>query len=191
MPTRTSEHVREAIIADIRAGVLSCRAIARKHKVAASTVSALAREARISAPFERSQAKTREATAARRFDARAARTALIEQLYDDASRMRERAWAPYTQVVGTGPATMLVTTKLPPMREQREAFTALGIALDKAMALEARDDDGGSATGRTMINDLFGAFKLAYHQQSAPVEPDVDLSAATDTGTDPAPPDGS
>lgn len=185
MPSRTPDHVRDAILADIRAGKKSCRQIARDHHVAPSTVSALGREISDTA-FVRSDTKnapTERATAARVFDARQARSELIEQLYGDAQRFRARAWDPYTVVVGSGPSTQLVTLKQPPLRDQQAAYTGLAIALDKALALEGKDDDGGAGAGKTMVNDLFGAFALAYHQQITE-EREVDLTAATDTGTD-------
>lgn len=43
MPAPLAAEVRAAIADDIRAGELGCRAIARKHQVAASTVSTIAR----------------------------------------------------------------------------------------------------------------------------------------------------
>lgn len=181
MPSRTPEHVRDAILADIRAGQKSCRQIARDHGVSASTVSGLARSAHIPEAFERSH--TKNASAARSFDAKAARAELIEQLYGDAQRLRQRAWDPYTTVVGSGDATTLVTLKMPPLRDQQSAYTAIAIAIDKAAAMESRDDDGGAGAGKTMVNDLFGAFRLAYHQQVAEAQADVDLSAPTEQGT--------
>jgi transposase-like protein len=182
VPARTPDDVRDAILADIRAGQKSARRIAKDHQVAPSTVTKLAAEAHIPAAFERSNTKTRAATEARRFDAKAARAEMIEQLYGDAQRLRARAWEPYTVVVGSGDSMALVTLKQPPLRDQQAAYTGLAICLDKALVLEAKDDDQGAGAGKTMINDLFEAFQLAYHQQITE-EREVDLTAATEEGT--------
>lgn len=181
MPPRTPDDVRDAILADIRAGQKSCRQIARDHKISPATVSALAKAAHIPDAFERSH--TKRASEARAFDAKAARAELIEQLYGDAQRFRQRAWDPYTTPVVAGNAVTLVTLNQPPLRDQQAAYVALAVCVDKALVLEAKDDDQGAGAGRTMINDLFGAFQLAYHQQVVE-ERAVDLTAPTEQGAE-------
>jgi hypothetical protein len=183
MPARTPDDVRAAIADDIRAGTKSCRRIAKDHGVAPSTVLKVADEFGLT--FERSQPeKTAAATAARVFDAKAARAELLEQLYGDAQGFRRRMWGAYTTVVGSGPGTQLVTLKQPPLREQQSAMVAIGIAIDKALKLEEKDDDQGASLGQTMINDLMGVLKLAHHQQVTEEQHGVDLAAPTEQGTD-------
>ena len=185
MPAPLSDEVRAAILADIADGKLSRNKIAEKHGVSRGTVTNLAKAHVGDTAFDRTHAE--KGARARAFDARAARAELIEQLYGDAQRFRERAWSPYTQVV-TGPmGPEFVTTKLPPLRDQQAGYTSLAITLDKALTLERHDSDEGSAAGKTMVNDLFGAFELAYHQivaedEAVPDEdeavPDADAASA-------------
>ncbi|MFE3197176.1 helix-turn-helix domain-containing protein [Embleya sp. NPDC059237] len=74
MPPRIDDTVRAAILADVAAGALSCRAIAKRHGVSPSTVSKLAAEAGPADAFERTQ--TQKATAAATVDQAARRAAL-------------------------------------------------------------------------------------------------------------------
>lgn len=160
MPPRLDDQTREAVIADIRAGQLSRNAIADKHQIGRSTVTKLAKQAGADQAFDRSA--TAKATEAARLDAKALRAALIADLYSDAQRFRERSWAPYTQVITGGSGPELVTTKLPPLRDQQAGYTALAICLDKALKLEQVDADGGAEAGRTMVGELRDALGLAY-----------------------------
>ncbi|MGW9210962.1 helix-turn-helix domain-containing protein [Embleya sp. NPDC055664] len=66
MPPRIDDTVRAAILADVAAGTLSCRVIAKQHGVSPSTVSKLAAEAGPADAFERTQ--TQKATAAATVD---------------------------------------------------------------------------------------------------------------------------
>jgi hypothetical protein len=181
MTARLSEDKRRAILDDIRAAQLGCNAIAKKHHVSPSVVSVLARDHGLTFDRrERSRAKTRAATEAHKFDAKAARSAMLEKLHGDAELLRQRAWQPYTTVIGSGDTARFVTMKLPPLRDQREAYVALAICLEKALLLEQHDDTSGLAAAKTMINDLMGAFKLAHYQRVAEESGDVDPSASTD-----------
>jgi hypothetical protein len=168
---------RAAILAAIRAGALSRNAIARQFEVSAGSVTNIARQEGVEHAFDR--ARTRAPTAAAVFDAKVARQVAMRELYGDFERFRARAWEPYTQVF-TGPSgPELVTTKLPPLRDQQAGYVAAAVCLDKALALERHDGDDGSTAGKTMINDLFGALRLAYHQLATEEEPaPVDSEAA-------------
>ncbi|WP_018219128.1 hypothetical protein [Salinispora vitiensis] len=174
MPAPLPDEVRAAILADIHTNTLSRNKIAAKHGVATSTVTKIAREAVGDTAFDRSHAE--KGARARAFDAKAARATLIAQLYDDAQRFRARAWDPYTQVVSGPTGPELVTTKLPPLRDQQAAYTSLAITVDKALTLEKHDSDEGAVVGKSMVNDLFGALGLAYHrivaEDEAPTSPD-------------------
>ncbi|MEU6033983.1 hypothetical protein ABZ801_01095 [Actinomadura sp. NPDC047616] len=160
MPPRLSDDVRAAIIADIDSGQLSRNAIARKHGVAPSVVTKLARQAGNPKAFDRTN--TAKATEAAQMDAKALRASLIADLYADAQRFRARSWEPYTQVISGPDGPELVTTKLPPLRDQQAGYTALAICLDKALKLESVDADNGAEAGRTMVGELRAALGLAY-----------------------------
>lgn len=162
MPPRIDDETRAKILKDIKARKLSRNAIARKHGVSVGTVTNIAKAAGLTSAFDRSNHKTARATQAAKFDAEAARAQLVVDLYADAQRFRRRAWDPYTQIVSGPAGAELVTTKLPPLRDQQAAYTALAIAVDKAMKLEAADTGDGAKEGKTMIGDLRAALGLAY-----------------------------
>ena len=151
---------RNAITADIHAGQLSRNAIGKKHGVSAATVGNIAKAAGIDDAFDRTL--TKRATRARTFDAKLARAQLIIDLYGDAQRFRERIWAEYTQIVQVPAGYEFCSTILPPLRDQQAGATAMAICLDKAVALEKVDDDGGAAAGKTMVNDLYVALKSVH-----------------------------
>lgn len=142
MPRPLADDIRAAILTDIRAGQLSARAIAKRHGVAASTISKLAKDAGVVDAFER--AHTEKATRARVADDRARRAEEATAFLDDVARLRARAWQPYTVVVGTAQGAQKVTLDLPPLGEVRSAYTAMGIALDKHLALDRHDNTGGA-----------------------------------------------
>ena len=169
MGARIPDEQRQQILAAIRAGAQSCRSIAKAFGVSPATVSALARDNGLS--FERSEGKTRAATRARIFDAKVARADMIERLHGDAERLRQRAWQPCTMLVGSGTAAAWVTTNLPSFRDQQAAYTSLGIALDKAMALERYDDDAGLTAGQTMLGDLMSALGVVHARIVAEDDP--------------------
>jgi transposase-like protein len=143
VPKPLTQAKRDAITADIHAGKARNQ-IARDHGVSGSTVTKIAQETGNGATaFDRSQ--TEKATRAKRFDAAAARVQLIEDLYGDAQRFRQRSWSDYTQIVSGPAGAELVTTKLPPLRDQQSAYTSLAICLDKAAKLEQADAADGEA----------------------------------------------
>ncbi|WP_242890783.1 hypothetical protein [Actinomadura litoris] len=162
MPPRIDDATRAKVLKAIKAGKLSRNAIARKHGVSVGTVTNIAKAAGLTSAFDRSNGKTARATQARKFDALAARAKLLVDLYGDAQRFRERAWSPYTQIVVGQMGPELVTTKLPPIRDQQAAYTALAIALDKALKIEEVNTGDGAEQGKTMVGDLRAALGLAY-----------------------------
>lgn len=177
MGTRIPDDKRAQILADAAAGELSCRAIGEKYGVSHAIVSKLAKEAGVTFAAAR---QTGAAAVVAKFDAKKARVQLTQDLYEDAQRLRGRMWSKYTQVVSGPLGPELVTTNLPPLRDQQSAMTSIGIAVDKASKLEDRDTEDGSGVGKTMVNDLFGALQLAYHQMVTEEAP-IDLEAPMDT----------
>lgn len=160
MGSKLPDAKRSAIVEAIRSGG-TCRGIAREHKVSHAIVSKIAKEEGLS--FDRA-AQTAAATAAAEFDARQARATLIRRSYEHAAHFLDRARAAYTTTITTQHGIDWVTYAEPSPGDQRNLMTSFGIAVDKALALEKHDNDGGAAAGRTMVNDLFGALRLAYHQ---------------------------
>jgi transposase-like protein len=166
MPAPLDPDKRAAILADIQAENPQRNEIARRHSVSPSTVTKIAREEKLGGAFDRSQ--TQQAARARKFDAKAARQQLVQDLLEDAQRLRtERIWAEYTQIV-TGPAgAEFVTTKFPPLRDQQAGFTSVAICIDKAAKLTEQDSGDGSAGARSLLGRLGEALQVAAGQFDA------------------------
>jgi hypothetical protein len=116
--------------------------------------------------FERVQ--TQKATRAVEADSRSRRAALAAALLDDAARLRARAWEPYTVVVGTAQGAETVTLDLPPLGDVRSAYTAVGIVIDKHLALNRHDHTGmtGADGVRSMLGDLGAALTDAFGKEA-------------------------
>ncbi len=132
MAERIPDEVRAQIADAIRAGG-SCRGIAREFAVSTATVRKIAGEAGVAAPFTREQ--TKNATRARVADLADRRARLAEKMLDLAEHIADRATAAYTVVIATKDDVFRETLDEPPLGEVRQAMTAVGIALDKHMAL--------------------------------------------------------
>ncbi|WP_202512658.1 hypothetical protein [Streptomyces sp. SID3343] len=172
MPPRLDDTVRAAILVDIRAGKLSRNAIARAHGVSSSTVTVIAREAGRADAFDRSKTKT--ATRARVVDLAAQRAELKSALLTDAERLRRRAWEPYSYYERGPDGPELVTLTLPPLRETREAYTALGIALDKHLKLDVHDQGDGAEDARSMLADIMAGLIRRHRERHGRGEGDGD-----------------
>lgn len=155
MPPRIPDDKRAAIIADIKSGSLANREIARKHGVSSGSITNIAKQAGIEGAFERSQ--TENATRAVVADNRSRRAQLASDLLDDAEKFRARAWGSYSYYERGQFGPELVTLEKPPLKEAKEAYVAIGIALDKHVVLERHDatDPGtmGSLLG-TLLDGL-------------------------------------
>ncbi|MCM2394348.1 hypothetical protein [Streptomyces albipurpureus] len=121
MPPRIPADTRAAILADIQAGHLSCRAIAKAHGVSPSTVSKLAADAIPVDAFERSQ--TKKATEAATADAASRRAVL------------GTAWLSLAEE-----AVAQARAELADARADKAA-TIAGIATDKHLALDKHGVD--------------------------------------------------
>lgn len=158
---RIPDETRAAILADIKAGAKSCRAIARDHSVSAAYVSKLAKDEIATDAFERERSRTEKGTRARAFDARAARAQLAADLLADAQELRQRARSPYTYYERGSDGPELVTLPLPPLRDTREAYVAIGIALQRHLELERHDSDNGVEGAKSMLGALADALRVA------------------------------
>lgn len=163
MPAPIPEDKRADILDDIRNGGTT-RGIAQRHGVSDFTVRQVAKENGLSDAFSREN--TEKATRARTADLAARRAELKASLLDDAEALRQRAWSEYTYYErgATGPEQ--VTLGLPPLAEVRQAYTALGIAVDKSVALDKHDGDSGADDARSMLGSLASGLQAAYEQLS-------------------------
>lgn len=158
MPPRIPTNRRQAILADIQARAGSTRAIGAKHGVSDNAVRKIAKEAGITDAWSREQ--TENATRARVADMKAVRTALAADLLSDVVRLRERAWSEYTVPMAAGGkdgGIEMVTLKQPPLAEVRNAYTSIGIIVDKHLALDRHDSDTqGLAAVDAWLRDMVG-----------------------------------
>ncbi|NUQ88949.1 MAG: hypothetical protein HOQ43_10855 [Glycomyces artemisiae] len=157
MPAPTPPEVVTAILADIRAGGMSCRGIADKHGRAPSTVARIAKANGLT--FERAQ--TENATRARTSDMAARRAELAELLLEDAFRLRQRAWQPYQVVVNTSDGPTVVQIDKPPLRDTQAAYTAVAIPTDKHAKLDKHDSDGGAEKAKGIVGALVEGLRAA------------------------------
>ena len=141
MPKAVPQPEREEIIAAVKAGESSGE-IARRFHRSKSTVWYIATEAGLS--FERSEPK--RATEARRADNAFRRTELARLLLDDIEWIRGRFRQPHRIVGFSGGEALFVNVDEAPAGDLRNYMAALGIAVDKHLALERHDgDDQGLA----------------------------------------------
>jgi hypothetical protein len=160
---------RAAILADIEARQLGRNAIARKHRCGLGTVSTIAHEASIYDAFDRTQ--TARATADRQADMKARRAQLAEDLLDDAERLRDRLFDPYTAAVSGREGVEKVTLEEPDAASLRNIMTSIAVALDKHVVLDKHDQDGGMAEVGSMLDGLLDKFGLRKPNDHDP-EPD-------------------
>lgn len=160
---------RAAIIADIEARDLGRNAIARKHGVGLGTVSDIARNAGIHDAFDRRQ--TARATADRQADLRSRRAQLAEDLLDDAERIRDRFFDPYTSALTTREGVEVVDLLEPDAASLRNLTTSLAVVLDKHLALERHDQDGGMSEVGSMLDGLLEKFGIGRNADT-PIDVD-------------------
>lgn len=86
-----------------------------------------------------------QANRARRADAETRRRELVENLLDDAERIRQRLWGRYTQIQYVGRDGIRREDELtePPPHEQLAYARTLHVLLTQHAKLAAMDDDGG------------------------------------------------
>lgn len=160
MPPRIPDDKREAILKDIQSDEnLSTRRIGARHGVSDFTVRLIAKEAGIENAFSRES--TESATRARLADLKERRSFLAEGLLDDAEALRERAWTEYVHLMAVGTKAEAVTVALPPLGEVRNAYAAIGIAVDKHAVLLKMDTDSGAGAVRSLMAGIGDALTQA------------------------------
>lgn len=159
MPPRIPTTTRAAILADIQAGQKSRNQIARDHNVSPGTVTNIANQEAVTNAFDRTA--TEKATRAAAIDNKAARATLAADLLADAQRLRERAWNAYTYYERGPEGPELVQLEFPPLREVREAYTALGISVQRHLELE-RHDTGDPGETASLLGTLFDRLQAKH-----------------------------
>lgn len=153
MPPRIPNTKRTQILNDIKTTNDSARTIAKRHNVSPSTVSTIAKQAGLEDAFI-GRAQTEAATRARQADLRARRARIREALLEDVERLRERAWSEYSYFEKTAGQPVKVTLPLPPLGEVRNAYTSIGIAIDKEVSLARVDASQGVESAVSMLGGL-------------------------------------
>lgn len=139
MPPRLPDTTRDAILGEIRAGELSCRAIAKKHGVSAATVSSIGKT--VDGAFERTQ--TKNATAAVVADNAAVRAATSRRFLDKANWFMDLMDQPYTVFAFGGKDNVYRehTLQRPPIPELRNLMVSAATAFDKHLRADQYDAD--------------------------------------------------
>lgn len=156
MPVPTEPEVIEAILEDVRAGELSCRAIARKHDISTATVRKYTAEAGITDAFSRAQ--TENATRAKTADNRSRRAALAEKFLALADQLLDQVDKPHVVHSFGGRDNTFASEILdrPPTSDIRNLMTAAAVAVDKSIAIDRHDTKSGADTVASLLGDLFG-----------------------------------
>jgi transposase-like protein len=161
MPARIPDNIRAAILTDIQAGTLGNREIARKHGVAPSTVTKLAKDGGVDTPFERSQ--TEKATVAAVHDAIAERAETVRKLH----RLGTRALEMIERCMD----------ELTPM----QLVTVMGVSFDKHTAMTKivdSDEQTQRETAARHAQQLAAALRLAAHRLKLTPEQEEALGPA-------------
>lgn len=120
--------------------------------------------------FDESQ--TAEATAARLEQLKRRRLDLAEMIEAQIPALHQRLWSPVT-TYERGPDSMVpVTVPLPPLRDVRDGYTALSLALRSFSELLTSQSNDTVAGDRSMLSDLFGKLKAAVDAESTAPAPD-------------------
>lgn len=160
MAARLDPAQRAAVAESIRtgAGTVSCRGVAAEHGISTDTVRRIATEIGLPDAFARE--KTKKATRARVADLAERRANLATRMIDLAERIADRATETYTVIIATKDDVYREQLDEPPLDQVRQAMTAVGIAIDKHIALIRFDtkDGGGSEAARSLVDALVDVF---------------------------------
>ncbi|TAK89315.1 MAG: hypothetical protein EPO06_11660 [Burkholderiaceae bacterium] len=155
---RIDDATRQRVL-DLAEQGVSRNQIARDLQISAGSVTNIIRAAGKTNAFDRS--RTENATRARVVDLAARRASIAETMLDLADRFAARARESYTVYLATKDDVHPVTYDEPPLGEVRQAMTALGIAVDKHMALIRFDTkEAGNAGALSLVDRLAAAFDL-------------------------------
>lgn len=132
--------------------------IARETGLSTASVSRIAKSFGLS--FDREQIKA--ATEAKVADTRARRALRSAELLDDISRLRERAWSPYSYYERSEDGPVKVTLDLPPLSEVRNAYVSIGVCWDKHLAQDKHDAGGDSGQMAGLLTALLGDLQARH-----------------------------
>ncbi len=119
--------------------------------------------------FDESQ--TAEASAARLEQLKRRRLDLAEMIEQQIPALHERLWSPVTTYERGVDSLIPVTLPLPPLRDVRDGYTALSLALRSLTELLTSHSNDTVAADRSMLSDLFGKLKAAVEQDQVTGSP--------------------
>lgn len=144
-PTYTDDQRAEALEAYEREGP---SAAARELGIPKTTIHRWAKRAGLDAPpVERTAAATAHASAT----ARQKRELLGSAVLDDAEALRQMLSEPYEVVDSAG---TVATLPHPTARDMRDLSVSFGILVDKHIALQGLDNDGGTEKAKGLLGTL-------------------------------------
>ncbi len=131
------------------------------------------------------EAATVEATAARVAQMKARRVDLAEKLLDDALKLRERLWSPHNYYERGQDAMIPMTLPLPPLRDARDGYAALQIALKGHMDLIAGSTDSSVEDKRSVLANLIDRIKTVVDEdkKNGAPPPDTSVPVNDEAGT--------
>ncbi|MFG1794003.1 helix-turn-helix domain-containing protein [Nocardia sp. NPDC049149] len=115
--------------------------------------------------FDESQ--TAEATAARLEQLKRRRLDLAEMIEAQIPALHQRLWSPVTTYERGLDSMIPITVPLPPLRDVRDGYTALSLALRSFSELLTSQSNDTVAGDRSMLSDLFGKLKAAVDADTA------------------------
>lgn len=128
------------------------------------------------------ESKTVEATAARVQAMKARRIDLAEQLLGDVEKMRDRLWSPHQYYERSGDSMIPITLPLPPLRDARDGYAALQIALKGHLELISESTDTGIEGKRSVLANLIDGIKKAVAEDKASGAEAPDMTLAANDG---------
>ncbi|WP_067839704.1 helix-turn-helix domain-containing protein [Nocardia lijiangensis] len=161
-PGKLTDTDRERII-ELHAAGKGRNEIAALLGVDPATITYWAR--RLDIRFDESQ--TAEATAARLEQLKRRRLDFAEMIESQIPALHERLWSPVTTYERGLDSLVPVTVPLPPLRDVRDGYTALSLALRSLSELLTSQSNETVASDRSMLGDLFGKLKAAVEQDQA------------------------
>ncbi len=122
--------------------------------------------------FDESQ--TAEASAARLEQLKRRRLDLAEMIEQQIPALHQRLWSPVTTYERGVDSLIPVTLPLPPLRDVRDGYTALSLALRSLSDLLTSQSNDTVAGDRSMLADLFGKLTAAVEADQASDDPAED-----------------
>lgn len=168
-PPRTPDHIRDAVVDDIRAYTLtghpdgSVRSIARRHGISKTTVGRIADDVGLGDAWAEGTAQTAQATDTRMAHVRRQRALMQEDLLDKASDLVDRMdndviHLNVVKLSGEDGGEIVEQTTLPPGPGDYRAMAAAVTSMTRAAAELAKLDNDTTATNSTVgLLDQFAA----------------------------------